>query len=181
MRISLTAVLRPVLAVLVFSCSKDEVAVKMPDPIPEGIEIGNRAPEIALPDSTGSIRSLSDLRGKIVLIDFWAAWCSPCRRENPSLVKAYREFCHSQFKEGDGFEIFSVSLDKNEAMWKDAIKSDSLIWENHVSIPEGWSSDVLSRYKVHAIPSTFLLNGKGVIIQKSLRGTELEEALQELL
>src|SRR5690606_30528212 len=87
---------------------------------------GNMAPDIAYPDTSGNVRKLSDLKGKVVLLDFWASWCGPCRKENPSIVRLY-----NKYKE-QGFEIFSVSLDKDESRWEAAIIADGLIWPNHV-------------------------------------------------
>lgn len=137
--------------------------------------VGAQAPEISLPDPSGKTRSLSSLRGKVVLIDFWASWCGPCRRENPNVVKAYAKY------HGKGFEIFSVSLDKDMGAWKNAISADGLSWPDHVSDLKGWGSAAAAAYGVNGIPATFLLDQNGVIVEKNLRGPALEAKLQELL
>ncbi|MBY0427067.1 MAG: AhpC/TSA family protein, partial [Cytophagales bacterium] len=131
---------------------------------------GEIAPEIALEDTAGKELKLSSLRGKIVLIDFWASWCGPCRMENPNVVQAY-----NKFKE-KGFEILSVSLDNNKFKWLQAIKSDRMTWK-HVSDLKGWQSSAANLYSVKSIPSTFLLDKEGKIIAKNLRGRALEETL----
>ena len=97
------------------------------------LSIGDKAPEIEMRDPQGNIRKLSDLKGKVVLIDFWASWCRPCRMENPNVVRTYSQYKDAAFKNGDGFEVFSVSLDQNKAAWQKGILQDKLTWENHVS------------------------------------------------
>lgn len=140
---------------------------------------GSLAPEISLPDPMGEKKSLSDLRGKIVLIDFWASWCGPCRQNNPHLVQMYQQY------KDKGFEIFSVSLDgvpnqkglPREA-WRAAIQQDGLTWPNHVSDLKGWDSDVVLNYGIEGIPFTVLLDRDGYILGTNLRGPALEEQLQ---
>lgn len=138
----------------------------------EGMKV---APEISMTDPNGKTRNLSDLRGKIVLIDFWASWCGPCRRENPNVVKMYNKY------KNKGFEIFSVSLDNDVNAWKRAIASDELLWENHVSDLKGWKSSVVNTYKFQGIPYTVLIDKNGEIIEKGLRGAALERKLESLL
>jgi thiol-disulfide isomerase/thioredoxin len=133
------------------------------------------APEIALENPSGNIMKLSDLKGKVVLIDFWASWCGPCRAENPNVVKMYQKF------KDKGFTIFSVSLDEEAAKWKEAISKDKLAWEFHVSDLKGWKSSVVANYGIEGIPFTVLVNKEGKIIGKNLRGEKLEETLNELL
>ncbi len=145
-----------------------------------GLNLGNAAPEIAMNDPEGRPISLSSLRGKVVLIDFWASWCGPCRLENPALVKAYQLYKDKPMKGGSGFTIFSVSLDANAGAWKKAIEQDGLAWSSHVSDLDGWDNDAAKRYRVSAIPANFLINGQGIIIQKDLKGETLVQVLEKL-
>ena len=133
------------------------------------------APEIALPNAAGQQMKLSDLKGKVVLIDFWASWCGPCRAENPNVVKMYRKF------KNKGFTVFSVSLDEEPIKWREAIAKDQLEWNTHVSDLKGWKSSVVATFGIEAIPFTVLVNQEGKIIGKNLRGEKLEEALTKLL
>jgi peroxiredoxin/HAMP domain-containing protein len=135
---------------------------------------GTPAPEIKLNDPDGKPIALSSLRGKIVLIDFWASWCRPCRAENPNVVKVYNQY------KSKGFEIYSVSLDNNRDNWVNAIREDGLVWKSHVSDLQMWNSSVVSQYSISGIPFTVLIDRKGNIIQTNLRGQALEEKLKEL-
>lgn len=134
----------------------------------------NIAPEIAMPNPQGKEMKLSSLRGKYVLIDFWASWCGPCRVENPNVVRLYNKY------KGDKFEIFSVSLDKDGEKWKKAIEADGLIWDYHVSELTGWETDVVQKYQFSGIPHTVLIDPEGKVIAEKLRGPSLERKLQEL-
>lgn len=135
---------------------------------------GMEAPDIVLADRDGKDRKLSDLRGKVVLIDFWASWCRPCRMENPNVVQAYQKY-HDK-----GFEIFSVSLDNNRDAWLKAIDDDHLVWPNHVSDLRGWSSAGGKLYGISSIPATVLVGRDGTILARNLRGAELEQKLKEI-
>ena len=139
------------------------------------VAIGAIAPDLEFPDPDGKMRKLSDLRGKVVLLDFWASWCGPCRRENPNVTNIYNKY-HDQ-----GFEVFSVSLDSDAASWKRAIEADKLVWPNHVSDLKKWQSKAAAMYGVSSIPSTFLLDKEGRIVQRNLRGADLEKAVKQLV
>lgn len=137
-------------------------------------EPGNEVPNITQNDPYGNSRSLSDLRGSVVLIDFWAAWCRPCRAENPNVVRLYNKY------NKDGFDIFSVSLDKTKDKWEQAIEADGLVWKNHVSDLKYWKSEAAQLYNVSSIPFTVLIDREGKVIAIKLRGAALEAKLKEI-
>lgn len=147
----------------------------------EGINLGNKAPEITMASPKGNVITLSSFKGKLVLIDFWASWCGPCRAENPQVVAAFDKYHASEFKRGKGLEILSVSLDQNEAAWIKAIDKDNLHWPYHVSDLQGWSNAAALRYGVNSIPTNVLVDGEGIIIAKNLRGDLLGKTLEMLL
>lgn len=145
-----------------------------------GTAIGDKAPEIAFlnPDST-KVLKLSDLKGNYVLIDFWASWCGPCRKENPNVVEAYQKYSKAKFKDAKGFEVFGVSLDRNREAWKKAIAADGLTWKWHVSDLKHWNSEAGRLYGVNSIPMSFLIDPDGIIIAKNLRGLALHQELDK--
>jgi thiol-disulfide isomerase/thioredoxin len=140
----------------------------------ELLSVGNEAPEISLPDAEGKIINLSSTRGNIVLLDFWAAWCPPCRKESPNLVKAFNQYS------GKGFRIFQVSLDKTKEDWLQGIQEDKLNRWTHVSDLKYWNSSVVPLYKIESIPYNLLLDKDGKIIAANLRGESLQKKLAEL-
>ncbi|HWY13177.1 MAG TPA: TlpA disulfide reductase family protein [Bacteroidia bacterium] len=147
----------------------------------EGLNLGNKAPEIEMADPSGQIIKLSSLKGKIVLIDFWASWCRPCRMENPAVVAAWAKYKDQKLKNGNGFTIYSVSLDQNKEAWQQGINTDGLVWPSHVSDLLGWNNAAAIKYGVGGIPTNFLIDGDGIIIGKALRGNDLEKALENLV
>ena len=138
-----------------------------------GVNIGDVAPDINLPGPDGKPVSLYSLRGKYVMIDFWASWCGPCRRENPNVVNVYNKF------KDKGLEIYGVSLDAKKDQWVAAIEQDGLPWI-HVSDLMYWNSVVVPQYQIQGIPATVLLDKEGKIIARDLRGAQLEQKLEEI-
>lgn len=138
------------------------------------VAVGQEAPEITLPNPEGQPVALSSLKGKYVLIDFWASWCGPCRQENPNVVRMYNKY------KDKGFEIYGVSLDESKDKWLGAIAKDKLTWP-HVSDLKGWNSSAAQKYNIQAIPQTVLLDKEGKIIAKNLRGKPLEDKIASLL
>jgi peroxiredoxin len=138
------------------------------------VKKGKQAPEISLKDISGQTISLSSFKGKVVLIDFWASWCMPCRKNNPNLVALYKKF-----KE-EGFEILGVSIDKDNADWKTAIEKDKLTWTQVVD-NAGWNAQSTIDYGIEGIPASFLVDQEGIIRGVDLDGRELESMIKKLL
>ena len=145
-------------------------------PTLEGVAVGNEAPNFVADDTEGNAVEFSNHIGKskYLLLDFWASWCGPCRRENPNIVKAYEEY------KDKGFDIFAISLDSSRASWLAAIEKDGLVWTN-VSDLLLWDSEPAKLYGVRAIPSNFLIDENGVIVAKNLKGEDLHNTLNDLL
>jgi thiol-disulfide isomerase/thioredoxin len=135
---------------------------------------GNMVPELEGPSPDGTIYRLSSLKGKVVLIDFWASWCGPCRKENPAVVALYEKY------KDKGFTVFSVSLDSDKNAWMRAIESDKLVWPYHISELKRWDGMLSRSYGVNSIPFTVLIDAEGKVIDKNLRGSMLEEKLHQI-
>lgn len=138
------------------------------------LEPGNLAKDIALPNPEGDTLRLSELKGSVVLLDFWASWCAPCRRENPNVVNLYHTY------KDEGFTVYSVSLDKDGQKWKGAIEQDGLVWPYHVSDLKYWNSVAAKAYMVKTIPFTVLIDREGKIIGTNIRGAELANQLKTI-
>jgi peroxiredoxin len=138
------------------------------------VELLKKAPDFTAKDPNGKIISLKQSLGKVTIVDFWASWCGPCRKENPNVVALYNEF-HSK-----GLNIIGVSLDNELNEWKNAIQKDKITW-TQVSNLKKWSDPVAKLYEVEQIPSTFILDSNGTIVAKDLRGEELKAKIKELL
>ena len=141
-----------------------------------GTEIGNRAPEIRLPALNGDTIPLSSLKGKLVLIDFWATWCLPCVKEQPELAQLHNKYKNAEFTSGKGFEIYGISMDSKKATWEGAVNKYGITWIQ-VSDLKFWSSPVAKAYNLEELPYNLLLDGNGIILAKNLHGEDLEKEL----
>ena len=137
-------------------------------------KIGEQSPDIALPDVNGAVQKLSDLKGKVVLIDFWASWCGPCRRANPGLVELYSKY------KSKGFEIYGVSIDDKKDAWKKAIAADKITWKQ-VNEAGGWDAPIALKWKLEQIPASFLLDQQGKVIALDPGKDDIEAQLKKLL
>ena len=138
------------------------------------LKIGDVPPEISLPNANDSTVNLSSFKGKVVLLDFWASWCAPCRSANPAVVKL-----HDKYK-SKGFEVFGVSIDSKKAAWLKAVSQDKIKYIQ-VNDAAGWNSPVAEKYKVEQIPTSFLLDKTGKIVAIDLEGLQLENKIKGLL
>lgn len=143
---------------------------------------GQKAADLTYESPDGKMLSLSELEGHVVLLDFWASWCGPCRRKNPQIVALYEKYKNEKFIKGtEGFEVYSLSLDKDKARWVAAIAADNLNWSYHVSDLKGWSSEGARKYGVGSIPTTYLIDEEGYIIGKNLSTAAIELELNKRL
>ena len=149
----------------------------------DGVAVGEMAPEVAMPNPQGDTLRLSSLRGNIVLLDFWASWCRPCRMDNPHVRATYHAYKDTAFAHANGFRVFSVSLDRagGGAAWNKAIEQDQLDWPWHVSAVESGINTAANTYQVRYIPTNVLIDAEGKVIATDVHGTELDTALNGLL
>ena len=140
-----------------------------------GLPVGAKAPNFTLITIQGDSFQLYDLLGKYILLDFWASWCQPCRQENPNILTAYKQF------KNRNFDIVSVSLDAHKGQWQKGIDIDGLIWKHHVSDLLKWRSPMIGLYQIVGIPASFLIDPKGIIIARDLRGNLLSSTLEQTL
>lgn len=147
---------------------------------PTGLEPGNKAPEIILPNISGDNVALSSLTGKLVLIDFWGTWCSPCVEEQTELAKLYGKYKNRSFTKGKGFEIFGVSLDAKKPIWENFVTKNKINW-TQVSDLKFWRSPVAKAYDIQALPFNVLVDGNRVILAKNLHGAELDKTIKSFI
>ena len=147
----------------------------------EGVEIGKKVPEVILPNVDGDNFKLSQLQGKVVLLNYWASWCAPCRKKAPELIEIHTKYKTADFKDyGNGFEIVSISLDRNEDAWKNAISKDGIGVMVNVGDMNGWKCKAAVDYNIKRIPTTVLLDGEGKVIAFNLDLKDLKKKLKRM-
>lgn len=161
------------MAMLSMQFQQEAMAAQQQAQLQTNVADGEAAPDLTMPTPEGEAMSISDLRGKYVLVDFWASWCKPCRQENPNVVRVYNKY------KDQGFEILGVSLDDNRENWLGAIEQDGLTWE-HMSDLKKWGSESVSVYGFKGIPYTVLIDPEGNIVAQHLRSRQLEEQLSAI-
>ncbi|NUM31693.1 MAG: TlpA family protein disulfide reductase [Bacteroidetes bacterium] len=145
------------------------------------IKPGDIAPEIALPNISNHVISLSSLKGNYIVLDFWASWCAACRKENQNLVRVYNKYKDKKLINSKTIIFYSVSLDTDPEIWQKAIKNDKLSWEYHVSSLKKWKCPAADSYGISALPAGFLIGPDGVIITDDIRSSNLESELEKIL